>query len=75
MNELIRTAAATIHFFTGNNIGPKGDLASRNLTIRLEIDRADPARAAGLVRIPCTPPLLPRDIGSTKPRAGHPAVQ
>jgi hypothetical protein len=42
VNELITTAAATIHFFTGNNIGPKDDLASRNLTIRLEVDRADP---------------------------------
>jgi hypothetical protein len=42
VNELITTAAATIHFFTGNNIGPRDDLASRNLTIRLEVDRADP---------------------------------
>ena len=31
-----------IHFFTGNNIGPKGDLASRSLEIRLTADRADP---------------------------------
>jgi hypothetical protein len=28
--------------FTGNNIGPMGDLASRALTARLEVDRADP---------------------------------
>jgi hypothetical protein len=28
--------------FTGNNIGPKGDLASRSLQVRLEVDRADP---------------------------------
>ena len=37
-----RTAASTIHFFTGNNIGPRGDLASRSLHIRLDVDRADP---------------------------------
>jgi hypothetical protein len=42
VNELITTAASTIHFFTGNNIGPKGDLASRSPVIRLEVDRADP---------------------------------
>ena len=40
--ELIRTAACLIHIFTGNNIGPKGDLASRSLEIRLSADRADP---------------------------------
>ena len=27
---------------TGNNIGPKGELASRALTVRLEVNRADP---------------------------------
>ena len=37
-----RTAASTIHFFTGNNVGPRGDLASRSLHIRLDVDRADP---------------------------------
>ena len=35
-------AASTIHFFTGNNIGPCGDLASRCLNIRLAVDRPDP---------------------------------
>jgi transposase len=25
------------HFFTGNNIGPRGDLASRGLHVRLEV--------------------------------------
>ena len=39
---MVATAASTIHFFTGNNIGPRGDLASRSLHIRLEVDRADP---------------------------------
>jgi len=32
----------TILFFTGNNIAPRGDLASRALMIRLNVDRIDP---------------------------------
>ena len=39
---MVCTAASTIHLFTGNNIGAKGDLASRSLQIRLDVDRADP---------------------------------
>ena len=42
VSEAIQTAASTIHFFTGNNIAPRGDLASRSLHIRLEVDRPDP---------------------------------
>ncbi len=42
VSEAVLTAAATIHLFTGNNIGPKGDLASRSLQIRLQVDRPDP---------------------------------
>ena len=42
VSEMVSTAASTIHFFTGNNIGPRGDLASRSLHIRLDVDRADP---------------------------------
>ena len=42
VSEMVRTAASTIHFFTGNNIGPCGDLASRSLHIRLDVDRVDP---------------------------------
>jgi hypothetical protein len=34
--------AFTVLTFTGNNIGPKGDLASRSLTARLDVDRPDP---------------------------------
>jgi hypothetical protein len=34
--------ASAIHLFTGNNIGPKGDLAGRALQARLEVDRSDP---------------------------------
>ena len=42
VSEMVSTAASTIHFFTGNNVGPRGDLASRSLHIRLDVDRADP---------------------------------
>jgi hypothetical protein len=38
-----RTVSATsIMCFTGNNIGPRGDMASRSLVIRLSASRADP---------------------------------
>ena len=40
--RIAQASAATIHIFTGNNIGAKGDLASRSLNIRLDVDRADP---------------------------------
>lgn len=40
VSETVATSASTIHHFTGNNI--KGDLASRALVVRLEVDRADP---------------------------------
>lgn len=42
VSEMVRTAASTIHFFNGNNIGPRGDLASRSLQIRIIVDRPDP---------------------------------
>ena len=42
VSEMVATAASTIHLFTGNNIGPRGDLASRSLHIRLDVDRPDP---------------------------------
>jgi hypothetical protein len=42
VSEMVMTAAASIHLFTGNNIGPKGDLASRSLIVRLDVDRLDP---------------------------------
>ena len=41
-SERVQASATTIHLFTGNNIGPKGDLASRSLIARIEIDRTDP---------------------------------
>ncbi len=42
VSETIAVAASVIQFFTGNNIGPRGDSASRSLQVRLEVDRADP---------------------------------
>jgi hypothetical protein len=42
VSEMVATAGASIHLFTGNNVAPKGDLASRSLQIRLAVDRADP---------------------------------
>lgn len=42
VSERVQASAATIHLFTGNNIGPRGDLASRSLQARIEIDRTDP---------------------------------
>jgi hypothetical protein len=42
VSEMVAVSASVVHLFTGNNIGPKGDLASRSLQVRLEIDRADP---------------------------------
>ncbi len=42
VSETVVAAASTVHLFTGNNIAPKGDLASRSLGIRLDVDRPDP---------------------------------
>ncbi len=38
----ITVPSFTVMAFTGNNIGPKGDMASRSLITRLEVDRIDP---------------------------------
>ena len=38
--------ATTIMVFTGNNISPRGDLASRSLSVRIAVDRADPENRA-----------------------------
>ena len=35
-------SAATIQIFNGNNIGPKGDMASRSFRITINVDRPDP---------------------------------
>jgi hypothetical protein len=42
VSEAVITAASTINHFTGNNIGAKGDLASRGLPIRLVVDCVNP---------------------------------
>src|SRR5262249_6073343 len=42
VSEMIATAASVIHLFTGNNIGPRSDLASRSLHVRLNVNRVDP---------------------------------
>jgi hypothetical protein len=42
VSVMVQTSASAIHFFTGNNISPRGDLASRSLSIRLAVDRPDP---------------------------------
>lgn len=42
VSEMVATAASCVHFFTGNNISPRGDLASRSLQVRLDIERPDP---------------------------------
>ena len=42
VSEMVATAASTIHLFTGNNIAPRGDLASRSLVVQLDLDRHDP---------------------------------
>jgi hypothetical protein len=39
-------ATYTVQFFTGNNIAPRGDLASRSLMVRLSVDRVDPENRA-----------------------------
>ena len=46
VSEMVATAASAIHFFTGNNISPRGDLTSRSLQARLEVDRPDPENRA-----------------------------
>ena len=46
VSEIVATSASSIHLFTGNNVAPRGDLASRSLQIRLELDRHDPENMA-----------------------------
>jgi hypothetical protein len=42
VSEIVMTAASAIHVFTGNNISPRDDLASRSLKASLETNRSDP---------------------------------
>jgi hypothetical protein len=41
-SETGKAPAFTVQIFTGNNITPRGDLASRSLPLRLAVDRPDP---------------------------------
>ena len=41
-SETVEVPSSVVHMFTGNNIGPRGDLASRSLRVRLDVDRPDP---------------------------------
>jgi hypothetical protein len=41
-SETRTVPAMTVVLFTGNNIAPRGDLASRSLQVRLAADRPDP---------------------------------
>jgi len=42
VSEMVAVAASCVHTFTGNNIRARGDLASRSLQARIEVDRPDP---------------------------------
>jgi hypothetical protein len=42
VSEFIMAAAATIHIFTGINVGPEGAMASRALCIRVDTELVDP---------------------------------
>jgi len=46
VSDIATAAAAAIHLLTGNNVGPRGDLASRSLRARLTADRPDPENRA-----------------------------
>ena len=78
VSELVAVAASVIHFFTGNNIAPRGDLASRSLQVRLEVDRADPenrpfkhpTRSAGRRQTEAgSCPRSTRSCSATRPQA------
>ncbi len=42
VSEQITASSTTVHFLTGNNILPSGDMSSRSFVIRIEVDRPDP---------------------------------
>ena len=74
VSEMVAVSSSVVHLFTGNNIGPRGDLASRSLQVRLEVDRADPENRA-------VPAPGPGWLDRGEPRQGpagalhHPARQ
>ena len=46
VSEAVATSASVIHIFTGNNVSPRGGVASRSLQITLTTDRDDPENRA-----------------------------
>ena len=54
LSETRTVPATTIQVFTGNNITPRGDMASRSLMARLAVDRPDPENrySSTLIRSP-----------------------
>ena len=46
VSEHREVPAYTVQTFTGNNVAPRGDLASRSLTARIIVDRPDPENRA-----------------------------
>src|SRR5262249_25070654 len=42
VTDIITAAASAIQLFTGNNVGARGDLASRTLELRIDVKRPDP---------------------------------
>ena len=42
VSEYRLVLSSTVHVFTGNNISPRGDMASRSLSVRLAVSRPDP---------------------------------
>ena len=58
VSEMVGTAASMIHFFTGNAIGPKGDLASRSLKIWLDADRPIQRTAISSITTPSDGPTI-----------------
>lgn len=41
-SEVRKALCRTVFAFTGNAIGPKGDMASRSLVVKLDVERPDP---------------------------------
>lgn len=66
--------ATAIMAFTGNNIGPRGDMASRSLTSRLEVTRPDPDNRQFIHGDPleCTETNRGAILAAPRPSGGKP---
>jgi hypothetical protein len=42
VSEFVTVSATTVQIFTGNNVGPRGDMTSRSVSALLSADRPDP---------------------------------